>query len=74
MVFDGESLSTVVAEFNRYNRRQLHIADSATARTPFTGRFEATDLESFLEALERLNIRAKEEGRGPDARIELSRH
>jgi transmembrane sensor len=57
--FDRETLSNVVAEFNRYNRRQLVIADPAIADLRIGGGFEATDPESFVAALERtVGVRA----------------
>jgi transmembrane sensor len=54
LVFDEETLATAVAEFNRYNRRQLVIADPSLATLHVGGNFEATDLPSFLSALERV--------------------
>jgi transmembrane sensor len=41
-----------VAEFNRYNRRQITIADPAIANLRVGGSFEATDPQSFVNALE----------------------
>lgn len=54
LVFDEDTLTTAVAEFNRYNRQQLVIADPALATLHVGGNFEATDLPSFLSALERV--------------------
>ncbi len=49
----------MVAEFNRYNRRQMVIADPAIENLRIGGGFEATDPESFIAALERtLGVRA----------------
>jgi transmembrane sensor len=57
--FERETLANVVAEFNRYNRRQMVIADPAIANLRIGGGFEATDPESFMAALERtLGVRA----------------
>ena len=42
-----------VGEFNRYNRRQLKIADPALESLQVGGNFRATDVESFVGALER---------------------
>jgi transmembrane sensor len=57
--FERQRLADVVAEFNRYNRRQLVIADPAIADLRIGGGFEATDPESFVAALERtLGVRA----------------
>jgi len=57
--FERQRLADVVAEFNRYNRRQMEIADPAIADLRIGGGFEATDPESFIAALERtLGVRA----------------
>jgi len=57
--FERQTLADVVAEFNRYNRRQLVIADPSIANLRIGGGFEATDPESFVAALERtLGVRA----------------
>jgi transmembrane sensor len=49
--FGGDSLGEAVAEFNRYNRRQLKLADAGLARLRVGGTFNATDPESFAAAL-----------------------
>jgi transmembrane sensor len=49
--FRGETLSEAVAEFNRYNRRQIRLADSSLASLRVGGSFAATDPESFADAL-----------------------
>jgi transmembrane sensor len=57
--FERQRLADVVAEFNRYNRRQMVIADPSIADLRIGGGFEATDPESFVAALERtFGIRA----------------
>jgi transmembrane sensor len=57
--FERQRLADVIAEFNRYNRRQMQITDSTIADLRITGGFEATDLESFIAALERtVSVRA----------------
>lgn len=59
LAFKGESLAEVVAEFNRYNLRKIEIADPALASLQVGGNFEATDIESFVRALQSsFNIRA----------------
>ncbi len=50
--FQGEPLSEAVAEFNRYNRRHLVVADPSIVEISFGGNFRATDPESFVETLE----------------------
>lgn len=52
LAFKGESLAEVVAEFNRYNLRRIEIADPALATLRVGGNFEATDVDSFVRALE----------------------
>jgi transmembrane sensor len=52
LIFDRQTLAEVVAEFNRYNRRQMVIADPAIAGRRVGGGFEATDIDSFIAALE----------------------
>jgi transmembrane sensor len=49
--FRGETLGEAVAEFNRYNVRQLTIADDSLAGLRVGGVFNATDPESFAAAL-----------------------
>ena len=67
--FDRDRLSDAVAEFNRYNRRRLVVADPSIADLRIGGGFAATDPESFVAALERsfgvravLNSQANGEG------------
>jgi len=50
--FDAAPLAEVVAEFNRYNRRQLVIADAALAAKRFSGTFRADSYEPFVRLLE----------------------
>ncbi|HEY4212034.1 MAG TPA: FecR domain-containing protein [Steroidobacteraceae bacterium] len=50
--FQGVPLSEAVAEFNRYNRRHLLVADPSIVEISFGGNFRATDPESFVETLE----------------------
>jgi transmembrane sensor len=65
--FERQRLADVVAEFNRYNRRQMVIADPAIADLRIGGGFEATDPESFVAALERtFGIRAFPAADDPD--------
>jgi transmembrane sensor len=50
--FNGESLIQVIAEFNRYNRTRLEIADPKLAVLRVGGNFRATDLDAFIRALQ----------------------
>lgn len=57
LLFNGQSLADVAAQFNRYNERKLVIADPAVGRVRIGGYFRATDLDSFVRVLrERFGI------------------
>ena len=56
--FDRVTLAEAVLEFNRYNRRQLVIDDPAIESLHIGGAFDATDLDSFVAALQSFGIRA----------------
>jgi transmembrane sensor len=60
--FQGETLSEVTDEFNRYNRKHLVVMDPLIADRRIGGAFQATDPESFVSALQKwFEIRADEE-------------
>src|SRR5262249_50414206 len=46
--FKQNTLAEAVAEFNRYNRRQLVIADPAIATLRVGGAFDVTDPDAFV--------------------------
>lgn len=48
---DGTPLSSAAEEFNRYNQRQIIIADPAIAAEQFDGLFRVNDPEGFAEAV-----------------------
>jgi ferric-dicitrate binding protein FerR (iron transport regulator) len=50
---DGKNLTEAVAEFNRYNRKKLTIADPAIADLRVSGTFSAREPESFVATLAR---------------------
>jgi len=54
LIFNGETLSEAVAEFNRYNRRQLVITDAELASKTIGGAFKATNPDRFATALEKM--------------------
>ena len=61
LAFKKETLAHIVAEFNRYNRRQLVIGDPSIEDLEVGGNFKATDLDSFVAAVTRsLNVRAEQ--------------
>jgi transmembrane sensor len=49
--FRGEPLADAVAEFNRYNLRQIRLANPKLGALRVGGNFKATDPESFAAAL-----------------------
>jgi len=51
LTFDRTTLREAAAEFNRYNRRQIRIADSRAAQIRIGGTFEATDIDAFARLL-----------------------
>src|SRR5882757_1565396 len=60
--FQGETLSQVTDEFNRYNRKHLVVTDPLIADRRIGGAFHATDPESFVSALQKwFGIRADEQ-------------
>ena len=52
--FQNQPLASVVAEFNRYNRRHIEIVDAGLAAAEVNGNFKPNDLRSFLEAMQRV--------------------
>ncbi|MEJ0038585.1 MAG: FecR domain-containing protein [Gammaproteobacteria bacterium] len=51
LMFQGEKLSDVVDELNRYNLRKLQVADPDIAGLRIGGTFQATDPDGFARAL-----------------------
>ncbi len=49
LIFDHTTLAHAVAEFNRYNRVKLVIADRAAAEHQFGGTFPTNDLDDFTK-------------------------
>jgi len=50
LVFRHTTLADAAAEFNRYNRRQIRIADADAARRTIDGTFLTNDIEAFTDA------------------------
>jgi transmembrane sensor len=65
VIFHESPLADAVAEFNRYNERQIVIRDPQVAAIPISGKFRSTNFEGFVRLLEDgFPIRARhEEGR-----------
>lgn len=58
--FLGETLAEAVAEFNRYNHRQLVVGDAEISNLRVGGRFESNDVDGFVTALQNtFGIRAE---------------
>jgi predicted porin len=61
IVFEGESVDSVVSEFNRYNNTQIVIADPRIAALTISGVFHTFDVRSFTQFLAELpNVRVIE--------------
>jgi transmembrane sensor len=73
LVFREEPLADVVAEFNRYQKQKIRIADPGLAALSISGTFTTNDTESLLQYLERYHDVAVEEA--PDgSRVIRLRH
>ncbi len=53
IALSGETLAEAAEEFNRYNRRQIHVADPEAGGLHVGGYFETSDLDGFLRAITR---------------------
>ncbi len=63
LVFDRTPLAEAVAEFNRYNARQIVIDDPRVAAVPVGGNFRATNVEAFVRLIASdLSITATRQG------------
>ena len=51
IAFDNQSVASVAAEFNRYNRQQIDVADSRIGALPISGVFNAHDVGTFATFL-----------------------
>lgn len=51
LAFEGQTLDTAVAEYNRYLSHKIIIADPSLASVKLGGRFSSADPSVFLEAL-----------------------
>jgi transmembrane sensor len=65
LIFDGESLSKVVSEFNRYNSSPLIIVDPRLRDQRISGVFAANDPDSLLDFLvkvDHIDVTRSEDG------------
>ena len=59
LIFENATLEETIAEFNRYNRRQLQIGDPDIAQVHIGGAFRSTDIDDLVVELNSLfGIRA----------------
>jgi transmembrane sensor len=72
LIFNGETLADAVGEFNRYNRRQLVIADPGIAGSKIGGAFKATNPDRFATAVQKMfaiEARVYEDTSGAEIRL-----
>jgi len=63
LVFKYATLAEAVAEFNRYNREQLVIADPKTAQLTIVGTFPTNQVDAFIDAAQTIfGLRVKPQG------------
>jgi transmembrane sensor len=60
IIFLGETVGEAVAEFNRYNSRQIEIVDRpVAAHRLLGGNFDTTAIDDFVLSIEDLGVRAE---------------
>lgn len=65
LVFQGQTLESAVAEYNRYLKRKIVIADGSLAGVRLGGRYPTQDPDGFLRALHAgFGIRVVDDGTG----------
>ena len=63
LVFSHETLASAAAEFNRYNRRKIIVADPSAARMTIDGTFQTDKVDAFTDvAQEVLGLRIEKRG------------
>lgn len=63
LMFSRTALSDVANEFNRYNRKQIVIADKMLAARKIGGTFPATDVDAFTKTVQiAFGVRIEEHG------------
>jgi len=71
IALNGQSLEQAVAEFNRYNKQQIRIADPSISGLRLAGYFQTTEPNGFVSAVtSAFPVRA---GAGADGAIRLTR-
>ncbi len=65
LIFEGQTLETAVAEYNRYMPKKIILADASLAGIQLGGRFTTRDPAAFFIALRQsFGIRATDDGEG----------
>jgi len=65
LVFEGQTLDTAVAEYNRYLSNKMVVADASLSGLRLGGRFTTRDPAAFLQSLHQsFGIRATDDGEG----------
>jgi len=68
--FRAATIAEVAAEFNRYNRAQIHIEDGALGRRKMNGVFNADEPQTFLDFLARdKEVRLERHGDGTNVTL-----
>ncbi|HEV2561795.1 MAG TPA: FecR domain-containing protein [Rhizomicrobium sp.] len=63
LVFDNATLGEAAAEFNRYNRDKIVVADPAAASMTIVGTFRTSDMKLFVQATrDALGLRVENRG------------
>ncbi|HVU19464.1 MAG TPA: FecR domain-containing protein [Rhizomicrobium sp.] len=63
LIFHHTTLADAAAEFNRYNHRQIEVADPKIARLEIGGTFPTTDVEGFADvSRDVLHLRVVKDG------------
>jgi transmembrane sensor len=65
LIFEGQTLETAIAEYNRYLPNKIVVADASLSGIRLGGRFTTRDPSAFLKALHQgFGIRATDDGKG----------
>lgn len=51
IALNGQTLAEAALEFNRYNQRQIHVADPQAGSIHVGGYFDTSDMDGFLKAV-----------------------
>jgi len=64
IVFEGESIAAVAAQFNRYNNSQISVNDRRVGALPISGTFAAHDVPTFVAFLNSIpGVHTRTQGR-----------